>query len=95
MDMVAAALEFAPTPDLQQRMQGILLLGIYLKVAPFAKGMAEDKLFENLKGVLGKYFGRRGDAVIEANLKAAKRGFESVNEIPANIINGVLAPAKG
>jgi pyruvate-ferredoxin/flavodoxin oxidoreductase len=95
MDMVAAALEFAPTPDLQQRMQGILLLGIYLKVTPFAKGMDEAKLFEKLKGVLGKYFGRRGDAVIEANLKAAKRGFESVHEVPADIINGALAPARG
>jgi pyruvate-ferredoxin/flavodoxin oxidoreductase len=95
MDMVAAAHELAPTLDLQQRMQGILLLGIYLKVAPFAKGMAEDKLFEKLKGVLGKYFGRRGDAVIEANLKAAKRGFESVLEISANIIQGAALAPKG
>ena len=95
MDMVAAAIEFAPTADLQQRMQGILLLGTYLKVAPFAKGMDNTKLFEKLKVVLGKYFGRRGDAVIEANLKAAKRGFESVHEVPANIINGALAPAGG
>jgi len=94
MDMVAAAHEFAPTADLQQRMQGILLLGIYLKVAPFAKGMAEDKLFEKLKGVLGKYFGRRGDAVIDANLRAARRGFESVREIPGEIIHGALAPAR-
>ncbi|HXC63361.1 MAG TPA: pyruvate ferredoxin oxidoreductase, partial [bacterium] len=95
MDMVAAAHELAPTLDLQQRMQGILLLGIYLKVAPFAKGMAEDKLFEKLKGVLGKYFGRRGDAVIEANLKAAKRGFESVLEVGANIIQGAVTAPKG
>lgn len=94
MDMVAAAHEFAPTADLQQRMQGILLLGIYLKVAPFAKGIAEDKLFEKLKGVLGKYFGRRGEAVIEANLGAAKRGFEGVQEISADIIHGALAPAR-
>jgi Pyruvate/2-oxoacid:ferredoxin oxidoreductase gamma subunit len=57
--------------------------------------MPEDKLFEKLRGVLGKYFGRRGDAVIEANLKAAKRGFESVLEVPADIINGALAPARG
>jgi pyruvate-ferredoxin/flavodoxin oxidoreductase len=95
IDLVSAAIEFAPTPDLQQRMQGILLLGIYLKIAPFAKGMSEEKLFEKLKGVLGKYFGRRGDAVIEANLKAAKRGFESVHEVPADIINGAFAPVRG
>jgi len=95
MDMVAAAREFAPTPDLEQRMQGILLLGIYLKVAPFAAGMAEEQLFEKLKGVLGKYFGRRGDAVIEANLMAAKRGFEGVQEVPTPLITSALALAGG
>jgi pyruvate-ferredoxin/flavodoxin oxidoreductase len=94
-DMVAAAREFAPTPDLQQRMQGILLLGVYLKTAPFAKGMPEDQLFQKLRGVLAKYFGRRGDAVVEANLRAARSGFENVSQIPADIINGALAPAKG
>lgn len=93
MDMVAAAHELAPSADLRQRMQGILLLGIYLKVVPFAEGMPQDKLFEKLKGVLGKYFGRRGDAVVEANLKAAERGFEGVREIPTDIIHGALAPA--
>jgi Pyruvate/2-oxoacid:ferredoxin oxidoreductase gamma subunit len=45
--------------------------------------------------VLGKYFGRRGDDVVEANLKAAQRGFESVHEVPADIINGALAPTGG
>jgi pyruvate-ferredoxin/flavodoxin oxidoreductase len=95
MDMVAAGVEFAPTADLQQRMQGILLLGVYLKTAPFAKGMEQPKLFEKLRGVLGKYFGRRGDDVVEANLKAAQRGFESVHEVPAAIIQGALAPTGG
>lgn len=95
MDMVTGAMQFAPTADLQQRMQGILLLGTYLKVAPFAKGMDDRKLFEKLRVVLGKYFGRRGDEVIEANLKAAQHGFEHVYEIPADVIQGALAPMGG
>jgi pyruvate-ferredoxin/flavodoxin oxidoreductase len=95
MDMVSGAMQFAPTPDLQQRMQGILLLGTYLKVAPFAKGMDNVKLFEKLRVVLGKYFGRRGDDVIEANLKAAQHGFEAVHEVPANLIQGALASTGG
>jgi pyruvate-ferredoxin/flavodoxin oxidoreductase len=92
MDMVSAGRGFAPTADLQQRFQGILLLGIYLKIAPFAQAKGEA-LFGELRGVLAKYFGRRGDEVIEANLKAARYGYENVREIPATLIAGALASA--
>jgi pyruvate-ferredoxin/flavodoxin oxidoreductase len=48
LDAVKIARELAATPDLQLRMQGIVLLGIFLRVAPFvrAQGLGDAQLFE-------------------------------------------------
>ncbi len=89
LDTVSAARSFAPTQDLQLRMQGILLLGVYLKVAPFARGLGEEALFARLEGVLTKYFGRRGPAVVEANMRAARHGYERALEVPEGLRRGL------
>ena len=83
LDAVKIARELAATPDLQLRMQGIVLLGIFLRVAPFvrAQGLSEPQLFEGVEKALRKYFGRRGEKVIAANLSAVKQGYFNVREL--------------
>ena len=83
MDAVGVARELAATPDLSLRMQGIVLLGVFLRAVPFVreKGLSDDELFTAVGKALEKYFGRRGAKVVEANLAAVKRGYREVREI--------------
>ena len=83
LDAVKIARELAATPDLQLRMQGIVLLGIFLRVAPFvrAQGLGDAQLFEGVEKALRKYFGRRGEKVIEANMSAVKQGYFNLREL--------------
>ena len=83
LDAVGVARELAATPDLVQRMQGIVLLGVFLRAAPFVreKGLSDEQLFDAVGKPLEKYFGRRGAKVVEANLAAVRRGYSEVCEI--------------
>jgi pyruvate-ferredoxin/flavodoxin oxidoreductase len=74
--------------DLQQRMQGIVLLGVFLKVTPFQKehAISEEVLFKGVEKSLRKYFGKRGEQVVQDNLKAVHRGFFEVFEIPREVM---------
>jgi pyruvate-ferredoxin/flavodoxin oxidoreductase len=75
--------ESSSRADLQIRMQGIVLLGSFLKLTPFRErlGLSEEQLFGALEKTLTKYFGKRGGRVVEDNMKAARRGFHEVTEI--------------
>ena len=77
------ARESASRADLQVRMQGIVLLGSFLRLTPFAEraGLDEDKLFDALEKTLEKYFGKRGAQVVADNVQAARRGYREVAEI--------------
>jgi pyruvate-ferredoxin/flavodoxin oxidoreductase len=83
LDAVKIARELAATPDLQLRMQGIVLLGIFLRIAPFvrAQGLGDAQLFEGVEKALRKYFGRRGEKVIEANMSAVNQGYFNLHEL--------------
>ncbi len=88
LDTAKIAQDVATSPDLVIRMQGIVLLGIFLKVTPFAKdrGVSYDELMKGVEKSLRKYFGKRGEKVVQANLQAVKRGYDEVFEIPQEII---------
>jgi pyruvate-ferredoxin/flavodoxin oxidoreductase len=75
--------------SLAQRFQGIVLLGVFLKLTPFQNnaGLSEDELFERVKKPLYYYFGKRGDQVIQDNLDAVKRGYHQVIEVPRAIMD--------
>lgn len=87
-DAAKIAREEAPVADLEVRMQGIVLLGIFLKATPFAQeaGLTDEDVLDRSEKALRKYFGKRGEAVVQANLRAVKRGYEEVFEIPADVI---------
>jgi pyruvate-ferredoxin/flavodoxin oxidoreductase len=89
-DMVRIAREVASEPDLQMRMQGIVLLGAFLRLTPYAQqaGMTDEQVYAGVEKALRKYFGKRGDQVVQENLTCVKRGYSEMREIPRNIILG-------
>ncbi len=93
LDTVRIAREVATSADLIQRMQGIVLLGIFLRATPFreAAGTTDEELFAGVEKSLRKYFGKRGERVVQDNLTAVKRGYNEVFEIPREIIEGEAA----
>jgi len=74
--------------SLIQRFQGVVLLGVFLRVTPFQKeaGMSDDDLFAKVEAPLKKYFGKKGDAVVRDNLNAVRKGFDEVFEVPRAIM---------
>ena len=96
LDTVTIAREVASRPELEQRMQGIVLLGIFLKVTPFVErnNLSEEKLMEGVKRSLTKYFGSKGAQVVEDNLEAVKRGYNEVFEVPRELIQQTSEPEK-
>lgn len=80
-------------------MQGIVLLGIFLKATPFDEeaGLTDDQVMDGVEKAVRKYFGKRGEAVVQANLTAIKRGYNEVFVLPeeclaSDITNPVLDP---
>ncbi len=90
LDTLAIARSVASQADLVSRMQGIALLGVFLRVAPFVtrSHLNERELFLSVERSLRKYFGRRGEAVIKDNLECVKRGYREVMEIPRSVRHG-------
>lgn len=87
LDTKAIALEEAPSPQYNQVMQGVVLLGIFLSKVPFLQGlnMTEEELFDRVYKVLDKNYGHRPES-LRANLNCVKRGYYDVFEIPRDII---------
>lgn len=83
LDTARIARETTSQPDLVQRMQGVVLLGVFLRVAPFIgrRGLGEDELFAGVERSLRKFFGKRGEAVVRENLRAVRRGYHEVIEL--------------
>lgn len=90
LDATQIARDVATQADLIMRMQGIVLLGIFLRVTPFAAraGLSQEQLMKGVEKSLRKYFGKRGEQVIQDNLTCVRRGFEEVMEVPESIIYG-------
>ena len=94
LDTVKIAKEIATDPDLQQRMQGVCLVGIFIKVTPFASrsGMGDDQVLGAVEKYIRKYFGKRGEHVVQENLKCVREGLKSVMEVPWSIISAPAQP---
>jgi pyruvate-ferredoxin/flavodoxin oxidoreductase len=94
VDTIRIAQESCKSDDsLVQRFQGIVLLGVFLRLTPFQKdaGLSEDELFERVRIPIEKYFGRKGADVVNDNVEAARKGFREVFEVPRSIIESTPA----
>ena len=83
LDSVKVAQEVSSHPQLAQRMQGIVLLGVFLRVAPFVteRGLSDEEVYAAIEKSLRKFFGKRGEEVVMENMRAVKRGRSEVIEI--------------
>jgi pyruvate-ferredoxin/flavodoxin oxidoreductase len=88
LDAVKVAQEVASHPQLVQRMQGIVLLGIFLRVAPFvaARRLSDAEVYASVEKSLRKFFGKRGEKVVQENLTAVRRGRDEAIEIPPGVM---------
>ncbi len=89
IDMVQIAREVASVADLEMRMQGIVLLGAFLKLTPYSaeSEMSDDQVYDGVEKALRKYFGKRGERVVQDNLTCVKRGYSEMQEIPRDVID--------
>jgi pyruvate-ferredoxin/flavodoxin oxidoreductase len=88
VDMVQIAREVASVADLEMRMQGIVLLGGFLRLTPYAKesDMTDEQVYTGVESALRKYFGKRSERVVQDNLTCVKRGYNEMKEIPREIM---------
>ena len=84
LDTVKIARETSMNPALRQRMQGIVLLGIFLRATPFLARRKVDveQAFAAVEASVRKMFGKRSETVVQENLRAARRGYDEVMEVP-------------
>jgi pyruvate-ferredoxin/flavodoxin oxidoreductase len=82
-DTVSIAREVASEADLQMRMQGIVTLGAFLRLTPYAEqsGMSDEAVMAGVEKALRKYFGKRGEQVVQDNLTCVRRGFTELQEV--------------
>ncbi len=94
LDSLALARRFAPSPDLATRMQGAALVGVFLRVAPLIarRSMALDELIESVRGPLTKQVGKRGTAVVDANLALIRAAYDELIDVTAPL-RGQTEPA--
>jgi len=61
-----------------------------LKLTPYAKSshMSDDAVYVGVEKALRKYFGKRGERVVQDNLTCVKRGYGEMQEIPQEVIHG-------
>ena len=87
-DMVQIAREVASVADLQMRMQGIVLLGAFLKLTPYGEqsGMTDEQVYVGVEKALRKYFGKRGERVVQDNMTCVKRGYSEMQEVPREMM---------
>jgi len=66
-------------------MQGVALVGVFLKVSPFAARAAMDRegLLSAVRERLGRFFGKRGGSVVDANLAVIAEAWDGLIDVTA------------
>ena len=66
-------------------MQGVALVGVFHRIAPFGArfGFDEDKLMAAVRQRLGRFFGKRGGAVVDANMAVVRAAYDGVIDVTA------------
>jgi pyruvate-ferredoxin/flavodoxin oxidoreductase len=93
LDTASLARQHAPRADLEIRMQGVALVGVFLKVSPFAAraGLDRPALMEAVRTNLTRFFGKRGAAVVDANLAVIQGAYDGVIDVTAAIAGKTAA----
>jgi pyruvate-ferredoxin/flavodoxin oxidoreductase len=94
LDTAGLARAHAPRPDLEVRMQGVALVGVFLRLAPFAAeaGLGREELLDGVRARLGRFFGKRGTSVIDANLAVVAAAYDGVIDVTAALERRISSP---
>ncbi len=97
LDTASLARRHAPRADLEVRMQGVALVGVFLRVSPFAEraGLGRDGLLAAVRERLGRFFGKRGGSVVDANLEVITEAYDNLIDVTAAIGAGAANPRAG
>ncbi|HET9347231.1 MAG TPA: 2-oxoacid:acceptor oxidoreductase family protein [Candidatus Limnocylindrales bacterium] len=97
LDTALLARRHTPRSDLQVRMQGVALVGVFLRVSPFAPeaGLGRDELLEQVRARLGRFFGKRGASVIDANLAIIRAAYDGLIDVTGAVGAPVAAGTEG
>jgi pyruvate-ferredoxin/flavodoxin oxidoreductase len=94
LDTAGLARAHSPRPDLEVRMQGVALVGVFLRLAPFAAeaGLGREELLDGVRARLGRFFGKRGTSVIDANLAVVAAAYDGVIDVTAALERRISSP---
>ncbi len=95
LDTAGLAKAHSPREDLVIRMQGIALVGVFLRVSPFAAraGLDRPALMEAVRANLTRFFGKRGAKVVDANLAVIQEAYDGVIDVTAVVTGLPATPA--
>jgi pyruvate-ferredoxin/flavodoxin oxidoreductase len=84
LDGFRIASEEASDAELRYRMQGAAFMGAFFRTAPLLaqEGMDEASLFEGLTAQIRSKFGKKGERVVQDNVRVIRRGFDECVEVP-------------
>jgi pyruvate-ferredoxin/flavodoxin oxidoreductase len=87
LDTAEMARRRAPRPELILRMQGVALVGVFLRVSPFAAEAGHDRaqLLAEVRKRLGRFYGKRGSAVVDANLELIAEAYDTVIDVTSAV----------
>lgn len=93
LDAGRIAQEESSLPELSIRMQGIVLLGVFLRCVPFRveRGLEDDLLFQKAEEALRNQFGKVSQQVVEENLRCVRRGYQELLEVPKDLMDASAA----
>jgi pyruvate-ferredoxin/flavodoxin oxidoreductase len=88
LDTFKIADEVATNPELRIRMMGVVLLGVFLKATPFARehNMSFEQLMAGVESAVRRYWGKRGEQVVQDNLTCIRRGYQEVFEVSRELM---------
>jgi pyruvate-ferredoxin/flavodoxin oxidoreductase len=92
LDTATLARSHAPRPDLVLRMQGIALVGAFLRLTEFAAaaGLDREGLLAAVAARLRRFYGKRGNAVIAANMRVVAAAYDGVIDVRAALDDPTL-----
>ena len=87
LDTAKLARARSPRPDLEVRMQGVALVGVFLRLTPFAAqaGLDRAALLAAIRPGLVRSFGKRGSKVVDANLAVIADAYDGVIDVTASL----------
>ncbi|HYK98850.1 MAG TPA: 2-oxoacid:acceptor oxidoreductase family protein [Candidatus Acidoferrales bacterium] len=95
LDTVGLARRHSPRADLQVRMQGVALVGVFLRLTPFAAraGLEGERLMSEVRERLARFFGKRGERVVDANLAVIREAYDAVVDVTAALSSESETPS--